>query len=140
MAGQMPDFLIHTVCNEPDGIPAKRFVTDTGMLPATVPGASGNKILGVADVAAAFGEHIRVIVSGTALVEAAGPAGTHEEMAIAGDPPVATMTPVDNGAFITSNALGQAVAAGIASVSDLGTVAPFQYALAAGDYIEVILK
>jgi hypothetical protein len=140
MSGQMPDFIIHTICKEPDGIPARRFVSDTGMLPATIPGASGNKILGVTDTAAKFGEHVAVIISGTAAVEAADAAGSYEETTIAGDPPIATQTTVDNGSFISSNALGQAVASATAGVNDLGTVAPFQYALDEGDYIEVILK
>lgn len=140
MSGQMPDFIIHTICHEPEGIPAHRFVSDTGMLPATIPGASGNKILGVTDTAAKFGEHVAVIVSGSAAVEAAEAAGVHVETTIAGEPPVATETATDNGGFISSNALGQAVASLTPAVTDLGTVAPFQYALAAGDLIEVILK
>ncbi|HEY9835416.1 MAG TPA: hypothetical protein V6D27_00750 [Vampirovibrionales bacterium] len=136
----MPNFIIHTICTEPDGIPGQRFITDEGKLPASVPGASGNKILGVTDTAAAFGESVAVIVSGSASVEVVGPAGAYEDIVISGVPPTATKTVVNNGAFISSNALGQAVAGLSSSLLDVGVVAPNQYAKLPGDLVEVLLK
>lgn len=137
---QRPDQIIHVRVQEPTGIPAKRFVTDLGFLPAAVPGASGNKILGVSDYAAKLGEDVAVIVSGTAEIEVAGAAGISKETSIAGDPPVASVVSTDNGNFISSDATGRAVAGTVGGATDVGLVAPDAYALVEGDFVEVILK
>lgn len=139
-SGYSPQFKLSVTCQEPLGVPAHVFVTDKGLLPATVPGASGNKILGVAEYPAKFGESLTVITDGTALVISAGLAGAYEEITISGSPPTATLTVTDNGSFVSSNASGQAVAAGIAGATDVGLVAPKSYAKQAGDLIEVILS
>lgn len=138
---QKTNLVISVRCQEPDGVPSRRFVTDEGMLPAAVPGVSGNKIIGVSNTSAKFGEEIPVIVEGSAEVESAGLAGKYEEMVISGSPPVASYNETNNGSFISSDATGKAVAAALAAATDLGILAPGKpnHALQDGDFVEVLL-
>lgn len=138
--GQQAHLIISIPCQEPDGVPANRFVTDKGMLPAAVPGVSGSKVMGVSNTSAAFGEAIPTIVEGSAEVEAAEALGTYKKMEIAGSPPTATWNPVDNGNIVTFNAEGKAVLG--AAGSEVGVLVPGDrnYSLKSGDKLEVLLK
>ncbi len=138
--GYSPGFRMTVICQEPDGVPAHRFVTDLGFLPASVPGVSGSKIFGISEYAAQFGEAITVITSGSGLVTADDVAGIYRTNTIANTPPVSSVTVTDNGSFVTASAEGKAIASTTASASDVGFVAPGSYAKLADDLIEVILQ